>query len=128
MQSILERTYVCTQAHAHGIIHAQFHSYRNVLCWAHVHAQVAVTVLNSFMDTDAKHDAMSNKQVAEKMMESGLVEQVWCIPGWIHFDCMPRAQAISLTQPWAAQPQFSLSLFEKCLVCNFRVRTYAGQL
>jgi Ca2+-binding EF-hand superfamily protein len=37
--------------------------------------QVAVTILNSFMETDGKHDALSNKQVAEKMMEAGLVEQ-----------------------------------------------------
>jgi hypothetical protein len=38
--------------------------------------QVAVTILNSFIDTDGQHDGMSNKQVAQKMMESGLVEQV----------------------------------------------------
>ena len=56
------------------------------------------------MDTDAKHDAMSNKQVAEKMMESGLADQVWCIPGWIHFDCVPRAQAISLMHTAMGSP------------------------
>jgi hypothetical protein len=37
--------------------------------------QAAVTILNNFIDTDSKHDAMTNKQVAGKMMESGLVDR-----------------------------------------------------
>ena len=46
----------------------------------HVHThkimQVAVSILNKFMDADGKHDALSNKEVAEKMNEAGFASQV----------------------------------------------------
>jgi hypothetical protein len=72
----LARTHLHTQVHAHRITHSLRHSLHNLLCCACAHVQVAVTVLNSFIDTDGQHDGMSNKQVAQKMMESGLIEQV----------------------------------------------------
>ena len=37
--------------------------------------QTAVTILNRFIDPDGKHDSLSNKQVAQKMIDAGLTEQ-----------------------------------------------------
>jgi Ca2+-binding EF-hand superfamily protein len=37
--------------------------------------QTAVTILNQFIDPDGKHDSLSNKQVAQKMIDAGLTDQ-----------------------------------------------------
>ncbi len=44
--------------------------------YTHEILQVAVSIINKFMEADGKHDALSNKEVAEKMNEAGFASQV----------------------------------------------------
>lgn len=47
--------------------------------YTHEILQVAVSIINKFMEADGKHDALSNKEVAEKMNEAGFASQVKCM-------------------------------------------------
>jgi hypothetical protein len=62
--------------------------------YTHKILQVAVSIINKFMEADGKHDALSNKEVAEKMNEAGFASQVKekacvqrCIKTYEHASC-----------------------------------------